>query len=587
MALVGPNAAGKSTLVRTLAGLLPVTSGAVRLEGKPLAEWGRTALARAVALVTPEEGGPVLLSVQERVALGRYPHRGPFRPLTDADHEAVSLALHRTGIAHLAHRPLATLSSGERQLAALARSLAQQPRVLLLDEPAAHLDIGHQLQLFRILDEIRGGGRGGARGGPRPPARGGVGGADAAAGWRAARGGRRSGRGPRQRGLCPRLPRGHPRPRRAGSPPFGLQLRGDPMKIVSLLPAATEIVCALGLREQLVARSHECDFPAGVETLPALTRARVDSSLDSAAIDDQVREVVAARLPIYTLDESLLAALAPDVVVTQEACEVCAISYDQVVGALRRTSAGAEVVSLSPTRLDHIVEDVLRVARACGVEGRGVTVADDLRRRLEQAAARPLPKRPRVAVIEWLAPVMLAGHWVPDAIRAAGGIAVGPIPATLLRTARGKRCARSRPTPSIVAPCGFDLDRTIRESAPFRRPAARPRAAGLLLDGNAYLNRPGPRIVEAVETIAAWLRGEPVPAERGRGSRLQIRQRSRGRARFRGTNPAAGPSIPMSPNGFGRCCLTSARTVRNVHYRLAGRTKAQGQRQHREPDIKY
>jgi iron complex transport system ATP-binding protein len=156
VALVGPNAAGKSTLVRTLAGLLPVTSGVVRLDGKPLAEWGRSALARAVALVTPEEGAPALLSVQERVALGRYPYRGPFRPLTPQDRDAVSHALHQTGISHLAHRPLTTLSSGERQLAALARSLAQQPRVLLLDEPAAHLDVGHQLQLFRILDEIRG-----------------------------------------------------------------------------------------------------------------------------------------------------------------------------------------------------------------------------------------------------------------------------------------------------------------------------------------------------------------------------------------------------------------------------------------------
>jgi iron complex transport system ATP-binding protein len=158
VALVGPNAAGKSTLVRTLAGLLPVTSGVVRLEGKPLADWGRTALARAIALVTPEEGAPVLLSVEERVALGRYPHRGPFRPLTPEDRDAVAQALDQTGIRHLAHRPLSTLSSGERQLAALARSLAQQPRVLLLDEPAAHLDVGHQLQLFRILDEIRGGG---------------------------------------------------------------------------------------------------------------------------------------------------------------------------------------------------------------------------------------------------------------------------------------------------------------------------------------------------------------------------------------------------------------------------------------------
>lgn len=158
VALVGPNAAGKSTLVRTLAGLLPVRSGTVRVEGRALGEWGRGALARAVALVTPEEGAPVLLSVQERVALGRYPHRGPFRPLTPADHEAVRHALDRTGIAHLAHRPLCTLSSGERQLAALARGLAQQPRVLLLDEPAAHLDVGHQLQLFRILDEVRAGG---------------------------------------------------------------------------------------------------------------------------------------------------------------------------------------------------------------------------------------------------------------------------------------------------------------------------------------------------------------------------------------------------------------------------------------------
>lgn len=155
VALVGPNAAGKSTLVRTLAGLLPVSSGVVRLDGKPLGEWGRSALARAIAVVTPEEGAAVLLTVEERVALGRYPHRGPFRPLTGVDRDAVAEALRQTGILHLARRPLSTLSSGERQLAALARSLAQQPRVLLLDEPAAHLDVGHQLQLFRILDEVR------------------------------------------------------------------------------------------------------------------------------------------------------------------------------------------------------------------------------------------------------------------------------------------------------------------------------------------------------------------------------------------------------------------------------------------------
>jgi iron complex transport system ATP-binding protein len=155
LAVVGPNAAGKSTLVRALAGLLELAAGEVRLEQRPLAAWPRDVLARAVALVTPEEEGPDALSVEDRVALGRYPHRGPFRPFTAEDGAAVAGALRRTGIEALARRPLGTLSAGERQLAALARGLAQQPRVLLLDEPAAHLDVGHQLQLFRVLDEVR------------------------------------------------------------------------------------------------------------------------------------------------------------------------------------------------------------------------------------------------------------------------------------------------------------------------------------------------------------------------------------------------------------------------------------------------
>ena len=286
------------------------------------------------------------------------------------------------------------------------------------------------------------------------------------------------------------------------------------MKVVSLLPAATEIVCALGLRGNLVGRSHECDFPAGVAALPALTRARVDSSATSAEIDEQVRHVVASRLPIYTLDEAMLAALDPDVVVTQEACEVCAISYDQVVSAVRRASDGARVMALSPTRLDHILEDVRRVAVACGVPERGETAAEDLRRRLQQAAAKPVV-RPRVAVIEWLAPVMLAGHWVPDAIRAAGGIAVGPEPGEPSPYTTWDDVRALAPDAVVVAPCGFDLHRTHRESAPFTDElrALAPRV--LLLDGNSYLNRPGPRIVEAVETIAGWLRGAPVPESRG------------------------------------------------------------------------
>lgn len=156
VALVGPNAAGKSTLVRTLAGLLRPAAGLVSLDGRPLPAWPRDALARALSLVTPEDEGASALTVRDRVALGRYPHRGPFRPLTAADHEAVERSLEQTGINDLAGRRLGTLSAGERQLAALARGLAQEPRVLLLDEPGAHLDVGHQLQLFRVLDGVRG-----------------------------------------------------------------------------------------------------------------------------------------------------------------------------------------------------------------------------------------------------------------------------------------------------------------------------------------------------------------------------------------------------------------------------------------------
>jgi iron complex transport system substrate-binding protein len=286
------------------------------------------------------------------------------------------------------------------------------------------------------------------------------------------------------------------------------------MRIVSLLPAATEIVCALGLRDELVARSHECDFPDGVEALPALTRARVDSSAPSAEIDAQVREVVAARLPIYTLDEAALAGLAPDVVVTQEACEVCAISYDQVVAAVRRVSARAQVVALAPARLDDIVEDVRRVAAACGVASRGDGLAADLRRRLREAAAQ-VSGRPHVAVIEWLAPVMLAGHWVPDSIRAAGGIPIGPRPGEPSAYATWDEVRALQPDAVVVAPCGFDLHRIRVESAPFadRLRSLAPRV--LLLDGNAYLNRPGPRIVEAVETLGAWLGGGFVAKDRG------------------------------------------------------------------------
>jgi iron complex transport system substrate-binding protein len=281
--------------------------------------------------------------------------------------------------------------------------------------------------------------------------------------------------------------------------------------IVTLLPAATEIVCALGLRDRLVGRSHECDYPAGVEVLPALTRARVDSSAGSRGIDRQVRDLLAAGGPLYDVDEARLAALAPAVVVTQEACAVCAVSYDQVASCMARVGGGSTIVSLGAQRLDDVLGDLSRVARACGVAREGERVEAELRRRLrrEPAAETARPSL-RVAVIEWLDPPMLAGHWVPDVIEAAGGTAVGPPAGAPSVYTTWDEIAALGLDVVVVAPCGFDLARAERES---ERVADRLRASAprqLVLDGNAYLTRPGPRLVDAAEILVAFFdQGSP------------------------------------------------------------------------------
>jgi iron complex transport system substrate-binding protein len=292
------------------------------------------------------------------------------------------------------------------------------------------------------------------------------------------------------------------------------------MRVVSLLPAATEIVCALGLRGSLVGRSHECDFPADVAELPALTRSRVDSSLPGGQLDAEVRRIVAERRPIYELDERLLSHLAPDVVVTQEACEVCAISFAQVASSLERTRSPARLVSLGPSRLGHVFGDIAAVAAACGVQERGAALIGALENRLARIQAPDSRRRPRVAVVEWLDPPMLAGHWVPETLEAAGGAPVGPAAGTTSPYATWDEIRALRPDAALVAPCGFDLPRVLVEARSLGGILGGLAPRVLLLDGNAYLNRPGPRLVEAAETIGGWLRGERVARDKG----LDLRQ---------------------------------------------------------------
>jgi iron complex transport system substrate-binding protein len=277
-------------------------------------------------------------------------------------------------------------------------------------------------------------------------------------------------------------------------------------RVVSLLPSATEIVCALGAAGELVGVSHECDHPPEVAGLPALTASRLPGVGTSGDIDRSVRELLRAALAIYDLDVDRLAVLEPDVVVTQDLCEVCAVSYGAVCAALDRLAGrDVEVVSLHPRQLDDIWDDIRRVAAALGRRSAGEALIGGLLERLgrleRQAAGGG---RPTVVSIEWLDPVMLGGTWMPELIAVAGGDPLG--------VAAGEQA----PTLDLAALGDLEPEVVVPWEA---WPAV---AAGrvYLADGNAYFNRSGPRIVDSAELLAACLHPGRFPdhLERYRGA---------------------------------------------------------------------
>lgn len=280
-------------------------------------------------------------------------------------------------------------------------------------------------------------------------------------------------------------------------------------RIVSLLPSATEIVCALGAGDELVGISHECDFPPEVAGRPVLTRSRLDPAASSRAIDGAVRAVVADALSLYAVDEERLAALAPDVIVTQDLCEVCAVSLDDVRAAVARLAARAgarrpvEIVSLSPTRLGNVLDDLERVGRAIGRVGAAIELRARLAARMDAIGRRIPSARPRVATIEWLDPLMLGGTWMPELVERAGGVAVGVEPGRPAPTVSPAELAALAPEVVVVKPCGFSIERTLLERPLLERLAAVVGGRILVTDGNAYFNRPGPRLVESLEILAA------------------------------------------------------------------------------------
>lgn len=295
-------------------------------------------------------------------------------------------------------------------------------------------------------------------------------------------------------------------------------------RIVSLLPAATEIVAALGLTDHLVGRSHECDEPEAVQALPALTAPRIDPTLSSGGIHEQVEQ---ASGPLFALDSEQLAALAPDLVLTQATCAVCAIAEEDVAAAVRKSGVATQVIALSPTTLDDMFRDILTVGEATGRREQAEQVVTHLKRRCDaiaegmwrrlQPAERgseftpAQPSRKTVAVIEWLDPPMAAGNWVPEMVRLAGGHDVLGKDGVHSHWIKWADVAAADPDVIVLIPCGFTLARAVAEA---RSPAVWPHLEPLravregrawAIDGHHLFNRPGPRLVDSLEVLAEVL----------------------------------------------------------------------------------
>lgn len=298
-------------------------------------------------------------------------------------------------------------------------------------------------------------------------------------------------------------------------------------RIVSLLPSLTETVCALGLRDALVGRSHECDFPAGVETLPALTEPKLDAEAPGRVIDSRVRELVERGLSVYRVDAERLRALRPDVILTQDHCEVCAASLSDVEAALAEWVGGRpRIVSVEPKTVTDVISGFGRLGEALGATKAGHALTARCLMRFEEIAGRThgVVQRPRVACLEWIDPLMGAGNWMPELVEMAGGVALFGSAGEHSPWIEWAELREADPDVLFFLPCGFDLARTRRELADVvERPEfAEPRAVRegrvFLADGNQYFNRPGPRLVESLEILTEILHpGRFTPRHRGEG----------------------------------------------------------------------
>ena len=315
----------------------------------------------------------------------------------------------------------------------------------------------------------------------------------------------RGGRHPDRAGSQPDLGPGQ---RRHGGPAASARDDGS-VKIVSLLPSATEIVFALGAGDQLAGVSFECDFPPAARDVPVVsgTVLDVETPRSAAEVDADVSALIAAGASIYTVDGARIRAINPDVILAQDLCRVCAVPSGEVQDALDSIGCQAEVLSLDPANLDEVIACVGRVGRAIGTDAVAAAMMQDLHARLDAVRRRVAGRaRPRVFVLEWPDPPFNAGHWVPDMVDAAGGIPVLAGAGERSRRLDWAEIAAESIDVTIFSPCGFDLAGACEQASSF---LDRPEAPGLgsivAVDANALFSRPGPRLVDGVELLAELL----------------------------------------------------------------------------------
>ena len=294
------------------------------------------------------------------------------------------------------------------------------------------------------------------------------------------------------------------------------------MRIVSLLPSATEMICTLGLEDALVGVTHECDFPGFVRGLPKVTRTLIPTDAPSAEIDRLVREHLRTNRALYTLDLPTLEALRPDLIVTQTLCDVCAVAEDEVRAAACMLPGGPQVINLEPQTLSQVFAAIRQVAKAAGVSRVAEEVVGRLTARVEAVVSRTagLQHRPRVALLEWLDPPFSCGHWNPELVRLAGGVEGLGREGRPSRTLRWDEVRAWQPEVVFIACCGCGVERTMDDVPPLQSvagwrdlPAVRSGRV-YVADGSHYFSRPGPRLVDSLEILAHALHRDthPLPA---------------------------------------------------------------------------